>query len=119
MATFAQTPRGRGYDQSLHYFHHANDYWTYEVGSCSSPNNSSVKLGITDLWEGKLGGDEGPAHARVGANQNTCPYYQQANRSDCAYEDTVFTDFVVDVIKAHPSSRGPTKSAVSPLFFCW
>eukprot|EP01043_Picozoa_sp_COSAG02_P054262 COSAG02_NODE_6117_length_3788_cov_77.670371_3_plen_100_part_00 len=24
MATPAQTPRGRGYDQSLHYFHHEN-----------------------------------------------------------------------------------------------
>jgi len=27
MATFDHTPLGRGYDSSLHYFHHANDYW--------------------------------------------------------------------------------------------
>ena len=28
MATAEHTPRGRGYEQNLHYFHHANDYWT-------------------------------------------------------------------------------------------
>ena len=34
MATPDHTPLGRGYDQSLIYFHHANDYWTYQCGSC-------------------------------------------------------------------------------------
>merc|ERR1719454_800197 len=28
MATHEHTPHGRGYLKSLHYFHHANDYWT-------------------------------------------------------------------------------------------
>ena len=27
MATPRHTPRGRGYDTSLHYFHHMEDYW--------------------------------------------------------------------------------------------
>ena len=27
MATPDHTPVGRGYDSSLHYFHHENDYW--------------------------------------------------------------------------------------------
>ena len=27
MATFDHTPKGRGYDEALHYFHHMNDYW--------------------------------------------------------------------------------------------
>ena len=105
MAMMSQTPRGRGYDQSLHYFHHENEcvptavaclrfclcadtlppcsYWTYEVGSCPSATNHSIKQGIFDLWEGKLGGGEGPAHPRVSASQGTCPYYQDVNRSDC------------------------------------
>ena len=111
MATLAQTPRGRGYDQSLHYFHHANDYWTYQTGSCPSPANASVHEDITDLWEGKLNGAEGPAHGRVSANTDTCPYYQDENRTDCQYEDTVFTDFVLEVVGSHPAN--------SPLFFCW
>lgn len=27
MATQQHTPQGRGYDSSLNYFQHANDYW--------------------------------------------------------------------------------------------
>ena len=28
MATHDMTPRARGYDTALFYFHHDNDYWT-------------------------------------------------------------------------------------------
>ncbi len=42
MATFEHSPRGRGYDESLYYYHHANSYWTYtlpiEVSCPSSPS---------------------------------------------------------------------------------
>ena len=34
MATRAHTPRGRGYDTWLGYYHHANDYWSQEIESC-------------------------------------------------------------------------------------
>jgi hypothetical protein len=34
MATNDHTPKGRGYDDSLIYFHHANDYFQYTAGSC-------------------------------------------------------------------------------------
>eukprot|EP01052_Picozoa_sp_SAG31_P037562 SAG31_NODE_4869_length_2877_cov_1.648446_5_plen_67_part_00 len=27
MATMRHTPRGRGYDLAVHYFHHMEDYW--------------------------------------------------------------------------------------------
>jgi hypothetical protein len=86
-ATPQHTPRGRGYDQSLHYFHHANDvrackaaaahgcpptprpvpepgplahmqYWSYQVGHCPSPKNKSLNVPVTDLWEGVLNGGE-------------------------------------------------------------
>ena len=112
MATMDHTPHGRGYSTALHYFHHANDYWTYQTGSCPSPANASVHEDITDLWEGKLNGPEGPTHGRVSANTDTCPYYQDENRTDCQYEDTVFTDFVLGVIQSHPAAE-------APLFFCW
>jgi arylsulfatase B len=116
MATPDHTPRGRGYHQSLHYFHHANDYWNYQTGSCPSPANASVKVPVTDLWEGVLGGDEGPAHKRVPGSPQSCPYYQDVNRTDghCVYEDAVFTSYVIGVIEKHAAL-----SPAAPLFFCW
>ena len=36
MATVDHSPHGRGYHTSMHYFHHANDYWSGAVGSCSA-----------------------------------------------------------------------------------
>ena len=41
MATPDHTPKGRGYEQSLIYFHHANDYWQYTAGTCS-PDDSTA-----------------------------------------------------------------------------
>lgn len=43
MATLDHTPKGRGYDQSLIYFHHANDYWQYTAGTCAP-----AATGLTD-----------------------------------------------------------------------
>jgi arylsulfatase B len=37
MATTRHTPRGRGYDSSLFYFHHSNDYWTLRAGRRGAP----------------------------------------------------------------------------------
>ena len=64
MATNAQTPRGRGYDQSLHYFHHANDYWTSQTDSCPSGFGKESTVEITDLWQTNIDeqGFQGPAH---------------------------------------------------------
>jgi arylsulfatase I/J len=44
MATGDHTPKGRGYDRSLIYFHHANDYWTYECGSCTGTSTAPPTL---------------------------------------------------------------------------
>ena len=61
MATPAHTPRGRGYEDSLLYFHHMNDYYdsTYE-------NPSGICDGAmrpVDLWMSRSSdGYEGPAH---------------------------------------------------------
>lgn len=37
MATPDHTPMGRGYHSALHYFHHANDYWSMATGQCLPP----------------------------------------------------------------------------------
>ena len=42
MATPDHTPHGRGYSTALHYFHHANDYWTYQDGGgCGGTNTTA------------------------------------------------------------------------------
>ena len=46
MATPDHTPQGRGFDSSLGYFHHANDYYTEKAGGCKG-----AKGGIVDLWD--------------------------------------------------------------------
>ena len=77
MATMDHTPRGRGYDESLHYFHHMNDYWMeYYVGNVGpaggggskdircSPDVRSYPTGLPapiDLWHAPSGQPEGPA----------------------------------------------------------
>ena len=36
MATVDHTPVGRGYNSSLHYFEHMNDYWTQRAVQVSA-----------------------------------------------------------------------------------
>jgi hypothetical protein len=48
MATPDHTPEGRGYDQSLIYFHHANDYWQYTTGSCPSASDMGDSNGVSN-----------------------------------------------------------------------
>lgn len=47
MATADHTPLGRGYEQSLIYFHHANDYWQYTCGSCTADGSVVEQVGLT------------------------------------------------------------------------
>ena len=68
MATPKHTPYGRGYETSLNYFEHKNDYWTQECAQsiCCKPESSTENnnarsadyahdeyqnLSITDLWD--------------------------------------------------------------------
>ena len=92
MATPDHTPHGRGYQTALHYFHHANDYWTCKLlrdlrsrgcfadrksasrsdkdgGGCKH-NNVTIGGQFVDSWQTNLdaAGTQGPAH---GYN-NTC-----------------------------------------------
>eukprot|EP01060_Flectonema_neradi_P009953 TRINITY_DN1710_c0_g1_i5.p1 TRINITY_DN1710_c0_g1~~TRINITY_DN1710_c0_g1_i5.p1 ORF type:complete len:526 (+),score=134.78 TRINITY_DN1710_c0_g1_i5:465-2042(+) len=94
MATPQHTPKGRGYDDSMFYFHHANDYWTYYTNECEGRP-------IVDLYH-----NEGPGH---GLNNSKC---SQTNQEGCTYEDTLFADQVI-------KSVGGWKEEDPPLFIFW
>ncbi len=88
MATPDHTPRGRGYDEALHYFHHMNDYWgEFFVGggpdvTCASPSIHSYPAGLpapVDLWLAAAGQPEGPAH---GMNGSQHCFAEPADHSD-------------------------------------
>ena len=85
MATKRHTPRGRGFDQSLIYFEHKNDYWdqTLLQSSCQKYNP------IVDLWSDDGNGDEGPA--------------RHLNGTD--YEEYLFRDRVLSIVGSHDVSQ--------------
>ena len=103
MATHEHTPAGRGYDTSLLYFEHANDYWTMRGAPCGTAP-------VVDLWEGA-----GPAYAK--ANAASCAPGSpgapppNASASACVYEDDLFGDEVLRVVAAHDPAQ--------PLFLVW
>jgi arylsulfatase B len=85
MATQRHTPRGRGFDQSLIYYEHKNDYWdqTLLQSSCQKYNP------IVDLWSDDNAGNEGPARTLNGTD----------------YEEYLFRDRVLSIIAAHDASQ--------------
>jgi len=95
MATWEHSPRGRGYQHSLFYFHHSNDYWKNTEGSCHGTP-------VVDLWE-----DTKPAHGLN--NSQECSQDNQAE--GCVYEDAVFNERVMNVLRTHNLS--------TPLFLFW
>ena len=96
MATEDHTPRGRGYDSSLFYFHHANDYWTSIDGTVCN------KTDIVDLFDTDQG-------ANSLNNSWLCSQSNQA--PGCRYEDEIFLERVLASIEAHDPSQ--------PVFLFW
>ena len=79
MATFNHTPKGRGYDTSLIYFEHKNDYWTQiqaQSGCMKTVPN------IVDLWMNN-NTYEGPAFGLNGTD----------------YEEYIFANTIYDLIE--------------------
>ena len=70
MGTLDHTPKGRGYDTSFGYFHHANDYWTEATGGHVDMYNESAAT----TWAGP-----GPAYAPT----NGPGYGYNSRRRDC------------------------------------
>jgi arylsulfatase I/J len=85
MATRRHTPRGRGFDRSLIYYEHKNDYYTETLlqSSCQKFNP------IVDLWSDDGAGNEGPARDLNGT----------------AYEEYLLRDRVLSIIAAHDVSK--------------
>jgi len=79
MATFRHTPSGRGFDESLIYFEHKNDYWdqTLLQSSCQAYNP------IVDLWD-----TDKPSIL---------------NGTD--YEEYIFRDRIMSIIEKHDVTK--------------
>mmetsp|Transcript_19876 Transcript_19876/g.63275 ORF Transcript_19876/g.63275 Transcript_19876/m.63275 type:complete len:352 (+) Transcript_19876:81-1136(+) len=110
MATPQHTPRGRGFESSLVYFHHQNDYFTRQEGGCAMPPASSqsqarqaasrrlgaetARVPAVDLWGSPRGLPDAPAasvHLRAGE----------------LYEELLFKQEALRVIRSHPSPAYP------------
>jgi len=94
MATLDHIPTGRGYDTSLNYFHHANDYWNQRTGECG-------ETPIVDLWD-----TDRPAFNAT--DPSSCA---QDAQDGCVYEDLLFEGRVLEIIQRHNAS--------TPLFLFW
>ena len=83
MATPDHIPKGRGFDSSFGYYHHDNDYYTEKVSICIY--NKTIAHPV-DLWD-----TDQPAHGVNGTGEDN-------------YEEALFRDHVLDVIKNHNTS---------------
>jgi len=112
MATPDHTPHGRGYESSLGYFSHENDYYNFTVddnGGAGPKSCPSYAEGasIVDLWVKEFDGTpEGPA---IGLN-NSIPKCFVGNDAFpaasslggyCPYEDALFEERVLSIIDNH------------------
>ena len=92
MATPTHTPAGRGYDSSLNYFHHANDYWSQGDpmgGGCKE------KIGV-DLYN--------TTEPAWGLN-TSIKHHNYRNAS--AYEEAIFHRRLEGEIDQHDPSKQP------------
>jgi len=83
MATPKHTPHGRGYDTSLNYFTHKNDFWTQREMQSHCPKSKHSKFGsdIIDLWH-----TDQPAKDLNGT----------------AFEEFLFNNEILSIINDHP-----------------
>jgi arylsulfatase I/J len=89
MATPEHTPLGRGFDNSLIYFEHKNDYWDFGIGQSDCLNYDNVSYThIIDLWDTDQPAD---VDKLAGGNNDY-------------YEEFVFRDRFTKVINEHDSS---------------
>ena len=103
MASMEHTPKGRGYDNSLVYFHHANGYWSMDAGKClTGLYQNETKEWIYDLWA-----DDGPASDYT-VNSEGC---SDTDQDGCVYEDDLFTDKILASIDEHDVD--------TPFFLVW
>ena len=113
MATLGHLPHGRGYDTSLHYFHHANDYFTERTHNVSDtcPHDVYPMKGggcFVDMWDTTR-----PAVGQNGTappNGTGCEGYPVTGPEE-EYEEFKFKRRVISTIEAHDAN--------TPLFMCY
>lgn len=105
MATPKHTPKGRGYDTSLNYFAHKNDFWTQECmqSVCCKKwmeddhghgNRDGDDMTIYDLWDTDRGATD-------------------LQGSD--YEEFIFQRRMLDIIDNH-ATKSKESDTIQPLF---
>jgi arylsulfatase B len=92
MATPHHTPAGRGFQQSLIYFHHCNSYWTSTVGS-QTDRHCSPDGAMIDLW----------------TNEGAAPPHPPG-----VYQERMFVDKAQDIMTTYAANA--TARAAGPLF---
>ena len=138
MATMRHTPRGRGYDSALHYFHHMEDYWQnwFQNGNGDTNFFPSCKAKYPDvrprdLWlanstyEGPaFGFTNTSANCSVGVfdlchDQTKCHPYPSINNvfegeqsPGCTYVDETFASQAIEQVMEY-------KEGGDPLFIFW
>ena len=107
MATHRHTPAGRGYETFLGYYHHANGYWNEELPLTAIGHLNVCDNKFVDLWL-----DDGPAHGLNGsADCGSNAFHDKCHTScndraiTCSYEDDLFRNHTVSLIKAHDPSE--------------
>eukprot|EP00040_Diaphanoeca_grandis_P027589 m.157279 g.157279 ORF g.157279 m.157279 type:complete len:561 (-) comp31048_c0_seq1:97-1779(-) len=109
MATNEHSPVGRGYDSTLHYWHHANDYWTFQTGACEANGSKTM---VHDFWNKDTAVNETygrPAKQKV--NVPMCTSSHQNPSGTCIFEDTLFEERI--------SEKIATADISTPHFFFW
>eukprot|EP00947_MAST-08B_sp_MAST-8B-sp1_P005442 g5442.t1 len=110
MATAHHTPRARGYERFLGYWHHSNDYWSMDEGTCGGAK-------IKDLWRQNATFD---APARDLVNAPACSQDNQTPNNGterCVFEEDVLLAEVKDIVRSHDIESPGSEAA--PLFLFW
>ena len=117
MALPEQTPRGRGYQRALTYFHHLNDEWSTTVWQ-QPCRHGNASVPIADLWLASVGQPERPARGYnntctgdqpFGARPDGCLPGPEADPS--GFEDALLAREAIRTIESHAVS--------TPLFLVW
>lgn len=130
MATPDHSPRARGYDTALFYWHHDNDYYTSRVRASDTVQSCPGADGslLVDLWlQNTSAQQNGPAlgfnnsfekcdlHGPAGATGKPYPVDPHSGEpvpeSICKFEDAIFHQHVQTAIQQHDLSK--------PLFIFW
>jgi arylsulfatase B len=125
MATPKHTPYGRGYETSLHYFEHKNDYWTQNcMQSACCPNYHSTTTttatanptSTSAAWEGP--NPESHFNLTLADLWDTDKPARDLNGTD--YEEFIFLRRMNEIIANHSSNSNDNINEVDePLFLLY